>query len=126
MSEFLKQALERLKKESAAVKGGKAAIMKGAVREALESFARQDEEFAQAIAQGGSFVDCMTALERATGNSISDLDAYRKAVQFYFPGAEIRMTMEIDVCPNRVQPAESEEPAAQKKQPKLLNLTDFL
>lgn len=99
--------------------------MKGAVREALESFARQDEEFAQAIAQGGSFVDCMTALERATGNSISDLDAYRKAVQFYFPGAEIRMTMEIDVCPNRVQPAEPEAPA-QKKQPKLLDLTDFL
>ena len=36
------------------------------------------------------------------------------------------MTMEIDVCPNRVQPAEPEEPAAQKKQPKLLDLTDFL
>ena len=36
MSEFLEQALERLKKESAAIKGGKAAIMKGAVREALE------------------------------------------------------------------------------------------
>ena len=41
MSEFLKQALERLKKESTAIKGGKAAIMKGAVREALESFARR-------------------------------------------------------------------------------------
>ena len=64
-------------------------------------------------------------LERAAGNSISDLDAYRKAVQFYFPGAEIRMTMEIDVCPNRVQPAEPEAPV-QKKQPKLLDLTDFL
>ena len=53
MSEFLKQALERLKKESAAIKGGKAAIMKGAVREALESFARQDEEFGR-IPQGGA------------------------------------------------------------------------
>ena len=126
MSEFLKQALERLKKESALVKGQKAVIMKGAVREALESFARQDEEFAQAIAQGGSFKDCMAAVEASTGNSISDLDAHRKAVQFYFPGAEVRMTMEIDVCPNRVQRTEPEEPAAQKKQPKLLDLTDFL
>lgn len=35
------------------------------------------------------------------------------------------MTMEIDVCPNRVQPAEPEAPV-QKKQPKLLDLTDFL
>lgn len=51
MSEFLKQALERLKKESGAVKGAKEGAMKQAVREALEDFARQDEEFAQAIAQ---------------------------------------------------------------------------
>lgn len=126
MSEFLKQALERLKKESGAVKGAKEGAMKQAVREALEDFARQDEEFAQAIAQGGSFDRCMAAVAQNVGSSISDLEAYRRAVQFYFPGAEIRMTMEIDVCPNRVQPAEPEEPAAQKKQPKLLDLTDFL
>ena len=125
MSEFLQEALERLKKESGAVKGAKEGAMKQAVREALEDFARQDEEFAQAIAQGGSFDRCMAAVAKDVGSSISDLEAYRRAVQFYFPGAEIRMTMEIDVCPNRVQPAEPEEPA-QKKQPKLLDLTDFL
>ena len=47
MNEFTDQALERLKKEYNSVKGTKAGAMKKAVREALESFVRQDDEFAQ-------------------------------------------------------------------------------
>ncbi len=39
--------------------------MKDAVRTALEEFCRQDAEFAQAVAQGGSFAECMKAVERA-------------------------------------------------------------
>ena len=31
------------------------------------------------------------------GSSISDLEAYKKAVQFYFPGAEIKFHMTIDL-----------------------------
>lgn len=118
MNEFTDQALERLKKEYDSVKGTKAGAMKKAVREALESFIRQDDEFAQAVAQGGSFGDCMAAVEKGVGASISDLDAYRKAVQFYFKGAEIRMVMEIDLCPNRV----TEEAHSRK----VLDLADFL
>ena len=114
MNEFTEQALERLNKEYGSVMGSKAGAMKKAVREALESFVRQDDEFAQA----GSFAECMTAVEKGVGASISDLEAYRKAVQFYFRGAEIRMMMEIDVCPNRVK----EEPKSRK----VLDLADFL
>ncbi len=118
MNEFTEQALERLNKEYGSVTGSKAGAMKKAVREALESFVRQDDEFAQAVAQGGSFAECMTAVEKGVGASISDLEAYRKAVQFYFRGAEIRVMMEIDVCPNRVK----EEPKSRK----VLDLADFL
>ena len=60
----------------------------------------------------------MAAVEKGVGNSISDMDAYRKAVQFYFKGAEIRMVMEIDLCPNRVK----EETGSRK----VLDLADFL
>lgn len=122
--EYLEQALKRLEKEDKTVTDRHGAAMKGAVRRALESFARQDEELAQAIAQGGSFADCMKRVAEGVKNgSISDLDAYRRAVEFYFPGAAIRTTMEIDVCPNRVQ----EQPAGPDTQPaKLLDLTDFL
>lgn len=118
MNEFTDRALERLGREYSTVKGQKAGAMKEAVREALESFVRQDDEFAQAVAQGGSFAECMTAVEKGVGASISDLEAYRKAVQFYFRGAEIRVMMEIDVCPNRVK----EEPKSRK----VLDLADFL
>lgn len=118
MNEFTEQALKRLEKEYGSVMGNKAGAMKKAVREALESFVRQDDEFAQAVAQGGSFAECMTAVEKGVGNSISDMDAYRKAVQFYFRGAEIRMVMEIDLCPNRVK----EETGSRK----VLDLADFL
>ena len=122
--EYLEQALKRLEKEDKTVTDRYGAAMKGAVRRALESFARQDGEFAQAIAQGGSFTDCMKRVAGGVKNgSISDLDAYRRAVEFYFPGAVIRTTMEIDVCPTRVQ----ERPAGRDIQPaKLLDLTDFL
>ena len=61
---------------------------------------RTDERhhgYAQAVAQGGSFKDCMDAVAMGVGQSISDLDAYKKAVQFYFPGAEIRMSMTVDL-----------------------------
>lgn len=118
MNEYTEAALERLKKEYDSVMGAKAGAMKKAVREALESFVRQDDEFAQAVAQGGSFADCMAAVEKGVGTSISDMDAYRKAVQFYFKGAEIRMVMEIDLCPNRVK----EETGSRK----VLDLADFL
>ena len=118
MNEFTGQALERLKNEYGSVMGAKAGAMKKAVREALESFIRQDDEFAQAVAQGGSFADCMAAVEKGVSTSISDIEAYRKAVQFYFKGAEIRMVMEIDLCPNRVM----EQPHSRR----VLDLADFL
>lgn len=100
MSEWRDKALKRLEKER---KDGKfdryGAAMKTAVKDALCEFARQDDEFAQAIAQGGSFADCMTAVgKKVKGNSISDLDAYSAAAEFYFPGSKIRFEMHIELC----------------------------
>lgn len=98
MNEFQKAALEKLEGESKKGSYDKyAAAMKRAVLNALQEFVRQDAEFAQAVVQGGSFENCMKAVAKNCGSSISDLDAYRKAVRFYFPGAEIKMTMTIDL-----------------------------
>ena len=54
MSSWFDQARERLEKEYKEVKGQKESAMKAAVRDTLLEFCRQDEEFAQAVAQGGS------------------------------------------------------------------------
>ena len=98
MSEFLDAAMKKLDGEFKSGSYDKyASAMKKAVREAIETFCKQDEEFAQAVAQGGSFADCMKAVAKNCGSSISDLEAYRRAVQFYFPGAEIHMSMTVDL-----------------------------
>ena len=116
---YFEEARRKLDEEAKAGKfGAKAAAMKKAVRDALVSFCEQDEEFAQAVVQGGSFEECMKQVENGVGNSISDIDAYKKAVRFYFPGAEVSFRMEIDVCPNRVKQEE--------KKTVLLDLGDFL
>lgn len=94
---WLEQAKKKLTSGIKEVEGQKEGAMKAAVKDALLSFCEQNEEFAQAVAQGGSFANCMTAVAKGVGGSISDMEAYRKAVSFYFPGAEVRCTMSIDL-----------------------------
>ena len=96
---FLEQAREKLKKELPGVSGQKEGVVKLYVMEALLRFAEQDEEFAQAIVQGGSFKDCVAAVCKGVGNSISDLEAYRRAAAFYFPGSTVRFEMHIELAP---------------------------
>ena len=91
------QAVEKLDKEKKTVSGRKEEIMAAAVMATLKDFCVQNEEFAQAIVQGGSFGDCMKEVAKGVGNSISDIDAYKKAVKFYFPGAKVSMKLGIDL-----------------------------
>ncbi len=73
--------------------------MKKDVHAALLEFCRQDGEFAQAVAQGGAFKDCMAAVgKKVSGGSISDMAAFGAAVAFYFPGAVIDVKMTVDLC----------------------------
>lgn len=104
MSSWFDQAKERLKREYKEVKGTKESAMKGAVRDTLLEFCRQDEEFAQAVAQGGSFQDCMKAVAKGVGGSISDLEAYRRAASFYFDGAKVNFSMTIQLAPAEAEP----------------------
>lgn len=116
MSTWYEQAEKRLKDEYGGVKGYKDGVMKGAVRDALLEFCRQNEKFAQAVAQGGTFTDCMAAVAKGVGGSISDLGAYRRAAAFYFDRARVNFTMTI-----QLEPA---EPKA-RQTGILLDLSDF-
>lgn len=119
MNDWMEQAKAKLEDTSGKF-GRYAAAMKGAVKKKLLDFCRQDEEFAQAVAQGGSFADCMAAVAKGVkNNAIEDLKAYEMAVAYYFPGAKIRCTMTIDLVG---QAGEEEKPKAGI----CLNLTDFL
>ncbi len=114
MSEFYAQAIQKLDAGVKASLDKYGDAMKNAVRDALADFCRQDDEFAQAVVQGGSFADCMKAVAGGVkGGAISDLEAYRRAVQFYFDGADIRMTMTINLCASVEPEEEAPRPTVQ-------------
>lgn len=119
------QAEKKLEQEFKSVKGQKESAMKSLVRDTLLGFCGQDEEFAQAVVQGGSFADCMKEVARGVGGSISDMDAFRRAVSFYFPGADIQVTMRINLTAS-VEDSGGESGGEKSIDLNLLNLTDFL
>lgn len=127
-NEWYERAKQKLEVEQRAGKYDRyAAAMKTAVLEALDGFCRQDGEFAQAVVQGGTFEDCMKAVAKNCGNAISDLEAFRRAVQFYFPGADVRFHMSVNLCASVEDEEEPEPPvSAQKAERKILSLDDFL
>ena len=129
VNEWKMQALEKLRAEYKAGKYDRYAnAMKNDVHRTLECFCKQDVEFAQVVAQGGTFEDCMKAVAKNCGSSISDLAAYRKAVQFYFPGADVRFNMSIDLC-GSVDDGQEDAPQPDqqtKSRCKIIPLEDFL
>lgn len=100
--------------EKLMIKDRKAAAMAESVREAIRSFCGQNREFAEAVEQGGSFDECMTAICKGVGDSISDIEAYRRAAAFFFKGAEVRMEMRIEL------------PGDEEDKGMILDLRDFL
>ena len=126
MNEWYEQASKRLDAE---MKSGKydryANAMKDAVHDALLTFCKQDGEFAQAVVQGGTFEDCMKAVAKNCGSSISDLEAFRRAVRFYFPGADVQFHMTVNLCAS-VETGETEPIAVAKRKTVIVDLEDFL
>ena len=122
---MVEQALEKLKKEAAAGKFDRyAAAMKPAVLKALNDFCRQSEVFAEAVAHGRSFEECMKAVAAGVKGSISDLDAYKRAVKFYMKDAEIRFCMEITTDRGAAQkPAEQPR---ERSAAEIIDLSAFL
>ena len=132
---FYEEAEARIHKELPSVKGQKEGAIKGAVKDALLNFARQEEEFAQAIVQGGSFQDCMAAVCKGISTSISDLEAYRRAAAYYFPGSDVRFEMRIELAGETGEPSQSAAltapPEGEPRKPGkgaglIIDLADFL
>lgn len=99
--------------------------MHAAVRDALCEFCRQNAEFARAICQTDKHLhDCLKHVAEGCGNGISDLDAFTRAVDFYFSGAKISFKMLIDVG-DGVLSDRTPEPAPEPLEIALDNLMDW-
>ncbi len=92
-------AAEKIKKEFAEFTGGqKEKTVSSYVSNVLQDFCKEDERFAEVIYKTKrTLADCCVDIMKGCGNAISDIDVYRKAVQFYFPNSEIEFKMEIHI-----------------------------
>ena len=131
------KAIEKLKSGEKDFKGDmKANFMKHSVCEALISFCKQNAEFARAVAESdktfdGAMKEVVKAVKR---NAISDIEAYRAAVSYFFPGAVVDFVMQIrmseyeDPAPiTEAVKTESEQKPKQKKAKILtIDLDDLL
>ena len=88
-------------------------------------FCEQESEFAQAVEQSGkTFQQCLDHVIKGivkienTG-SLSDCDAYNRAVRFYFPGAVVHHRFELDLVGN------AKESASEAKSFDFMSLMDW-
>lgn len=96
-SDIIAKAIEKIKNETKDFSGNqKAKIIHTYVSNTLINFCEQNEKFAEVVLKTKQTLSecCKYCLEGVT-TSISDIDTYRRAVQFYFPNTEIRMNMTI-------------------------------
>ncbi len=118
---------EKLTAELKNVKLGKYEnVVKSYVLDEICIFAKQNSEFAQAIEQSDkSFADCLKATVKGAGSSLEDLEVYKRAVAFYFPGADIKCTMTLDLGDGGFSNKTSTDTGSGKLQLDLDSLLDF-
>ena len=118
---------EKLTAELKNVKLGKYEnVVKSYVLDEICIFAKQNSEFAQAIKQSDkSFADCLKATVKGAGSSLEDLEVYKRAVAFYFPGADIKCTMTLDLGDGGFSNKTSTDTGSGKLQLDLDSLLDF-
>jgi hypothetical protein len=85
-----------LKKTNNLSRAGK--VVAEPVADALKEFCRQNAEFAQAVLQSDKTVgECVESTVKNCEGALSDLEVYRRAVQFYFDGADVHMKLTVDL-----------------------------
>lgn len=97
--DFRQLAIDKLDAERKEMKpSGAVEVMYIEVANALKNFCEQDNSFAKVVYKTKrSFNDCMQSVAKGVGRGISDIDAYRKAIQFYFPNANIEYLIKITI-----------------------------
>lgn len=93
-----KAAAAKIESELKSFKGGrKETAVSSHVAKTLKAFCG-NEEFALAVAKSKKTLSaCCTEIMKSVGSSISDIEVYRRAAKFYFPGASVKFNMEIQI-----------------------------
>ena len=101
-------AAEKIAAELKSFAGGakEKAISKFAA-ETLTHFCEESAAFAEVVYKTRrTLSDCCAEVMKGTGNYISDIDVYRGIVRAYFPNADVKFLMNIEI--NGAAPSEEE------------------
>ena len=112
------KAKTKLEDENKAFKGSREArAVRDYILKTLICFADQEPRFAEVVCNTKrTFSECCAAVVHNAGGMISDLDAYRRAVQFYFPNAEVEFIMNVKLTGAAPTADEMQKPASIKPQ----------
>lgn len=112
------KAKTKLESENKAFKGSREArAVRDYILKTLIYFADQEPRFAEVVCNTKrTFAECCAAVVDNAGNMISDLEAYRRAVQFYFPNAEVEFVMNVKLTGAAPTAEEMQKPASIKPQ----------
>lgn len=123
---IIRQAQEKIKTSGEKKLGRYENAVNSAVANALCEFCSQSEEFARAIVESDkTYADCLTAVCKGLGQSISDFDLYTRAVQFWFPGAIVEYKMTVRMSEYEVEEEAAPEPNQQDISLSLDSLLDW-
>ncbi len=94
MNNYYELAKEKLKNECPGAKSDRYGdVIKKPTAKMLTKLSAEYEELAKAIVEGRSFEECVKFC-KPSGNT-SDLEVYKKAIEFYLPDAEVNYKIEI-------------------------------
>lgn len=112
-------ATKKLDEEEKAFVGGfKAKLIFPHVCKTLRGFIDEDDRFAEVFANTARTVsECCAAIVDKSGDALSDLEVYRKAVQFYFPNADVEFKMNVRITGDAPSEEEMKKPAEIKAVP---------
>ena len=110
------KAKAKLEAEDKLFKGSRAAkSVQSYVLRTLLGFVGQEPRFAEVVCNTQrTFSECCAAVVNNAGEVLSDLETYRRAVQFYFPNAEVSFSMNIKLTGAPPTEAEMQAPATVK------------
>lgn len=110
------KAKAKLEAEDKLFKGSRAAkSVQSYVLRTLLGFVDQEPRFAEVVCNTQrTFSECCAAVVNNAGEVLSDLETYRRAVQFYFPNAEVSFSMNIKLTGAPPTEAEMQAPATVK------------
>lgn len=87
--------------------------------ETLTHFSQESPQFAEVVCKTRrTFSDCCAEVMKGTGDYVSDIDVYRGIVRAYFPNADVKFLMNIEI--NGAAPSEEEMAKLPEKKPSTL------